>query len=597
MCNLLKILYQNTRGLRSKIVSGIRNRISLADHDIFCLTETWLCDRFDSESIFDGDVYVTHRADRNERTYERPNNSGNSSTNELIGGGALIAIKKNISAFRMKHWEQEISFDNVWLRVNTTEGKKIFINCIYLNHSSNFHKFNIYLKHLQDIVNVREPNSEFIIVGDFNIRSIEWYATPNCCIALSHEGRLADELINTLVHTELSQMNSVKNHQHRILDLVLTNFPNTGVTVTDGIVQEDAYHPALLIKINASNIKFMKSKRAVKNNFFKGNYTAINSILNATNWSQLFDGLNINDSMDQFYQLIEQLIDQFIPKIQPRAHDFPKWYSPKLIRLIKEKEYYCKHKNNSSIYTQLFNDKRREIKHEKKKCLFEYESNVESLITTNPKSFFAYTKSLRKSNSLPAVMHFRDRISENMKETSNLFAEYFSSVYSTTGGIDHLDCNNECNNYFQIPMADIINVITKLDANKTNSPDGIPSLFYIRTANFISVPLELLFNKSISEMIYPERFKVSFVSPIHKSGDTDNIENYRPISILSAVAKIFDKLIYVHLLSKTSHLISRHQHGFTSGKSTLTNLLKFTDYLSNNMMRGGPSGHNFHGFG
>lgn len=49
MCNLLKILYQNTRGLRSKIVSGIRNRISLADHDIFCLTETWLCDRFDSE--------------------------------------------------------------------------------------------------------------------------------------------------------------------------------------------------------------------------------------------------------------------------------------------------------------------------------------------------------------------------------------------------------------------------------------------------------------------------------------------------------------------------------------------------------------------
>lgn len=146
-------------------------------------------------------------------------------------------------------------------------------------------------------------------------------------------------------------------------------------------------------------------------------------------------------------------------------------------------------------------------------------------------------------------------------------------------------------------MADIINVITKLDANKTNSPDGIPSLFYIHTANFVSVPLELLFNKSISEMIYPERFKVSFVSPIHKSGDTDNIENYRPISILSAVAKIFDKLIYAHLLSKTSHLISQHQHGFTSGKSTLTNLLKFTDYLSNNMMRGGPSGHNFHGFG
>lgn len=160
-------------------------------------------------------------------------------------------------------------------------------------------------------------------------------------------------------------------------------------------------------------------------------------------------------------------------------------------------------------------------------------------------------------------------------------------MYSNRGEIDEITCNNECFDYFQISNNDILNTINKLDSNKTNSPDGIPAIFYVNTVHAISKPLHIIFNRSLTEMNYPEQWKTSFVSPIHKSGDTDNIENYRPISILSAAAKIFDKLIYAHLISKTSHLITQYQHGFTTGKSTLTNLLEFTDYLSKNMMKGG----------
>lgn len=97
MSKEIKLFYQNTRGLRTKIVTGIRNRISIECYDIICLTETWLCSKFDSESIFDSDVYITHRADRSNLTYTR---QVNTRTNDLIGGGSLIAIKKNISAFR-----------------------------------------------------------------------------------------------------------------------------------------------------------------------------------------------------------------------------------------------------------------------------------------------------------------------------------------------------------------------------------------------------------------------------------------------------------------------------------------------------------------
>lgn len=114
MSNNIKIFYQNTRGLRTKIASGLRNRISLANYHILCLTETWLCDKFESENIFD-DSYVTHRADRNDSTYNKQRNT--ELNNTFVGGGSLIAIKKNISACRMKRWELEIPFDNVWLKL------------------------------------------------------------------------------------------------------------------------------------------------------------------------------------------------------------------------------------------------------------------------------------------------------------------------------------------------------------------------------------------------------------------------------------------------------------------------------------------------
>lgn len=73
---------------------------------------------------------------------------------------------------------------------------------------------------------MNEPSSDVITIGDFNLSS------PNHCVALSHEGRLANELLNTLAHTEFSQMNSFRNNYNIILDLILTNLPHINVHET-----------------------------------------------------------------------------------------------------------------------------------------------------------------------------------------------------------------------------------------------------------------------------------------------------------------------------------------------------------------------------
>lgn len=103
----------------------------------------------------------------------------------------------------------------------------------------------------------------------------------------------------------------------------------------------------------------------------------------------------------------------------------------------------------------------------------------------------------------------------------------------------------------------------------------------------IKKPLHIIFDLALRTMKYPTKWKTSFVTPIFKSGDNTNIENYRPISILSAISKIFDKLIFAHIHKTVKHMLTSEQHGFTAGKSTLTNLLEFTTYITNNMMGGG----------
>lgn len=127
----------------------------------------------------------------------------------------------------------------------------------------------------------------------------------------------------------------------------------------------------------------------------------------------------------------------------------------------------------------------------------------------------------------------------------------------------------------------------QLNENKTNSPDGIPSLFYKRTCFEISKPLTIIFNNSLHCRKFPHKWKVSLLTPLHKNGDKADVLNYRPISIISAASKIFEKIMYQYIQSQFQHLISPHQHGFTKNKSTITNLAENVNFLSSNIANGG----------
>ena len=68
------------------------------------------------------------------------------------------------------------------------------------------------------------------------------------------------------------------------------------------------------------------------------------------------------------------------------------------------------------------------------------------------------------------------------------------------------------------------------------------------------------------------------ITPVFKDGKRDNVTCYSPISKLSCVSKIFEHVIYKKLFFLTKSWISPNQHGFFSGRSTITNLTVFSEY-------------------
>jgi len=84
-----------------------------------------------------------------------------------------------------------------------------------------------------------------------------------------------------------------------------------------------------------------------------------------------------------------------------------------------------------------------------------------------------------------------------------------------------------------------------------------------------------LFNPSLLSGCFSDQWKPSFIYPVFKSGNRNTVRNYRPISQLSSLPKMFEKLLVPTFTTVFDKVISENQHGFRHSKSTMTNLLVY----------------------
>ena len=110
---------------------------------------------------------------------------------------------------------------------------------------------------------------------------------------------------------------------------------------------------------------------------------------------------------------------------------------------------------------------------------------------------------------------------------------------------------SQAGNSFYLKPTDpfeILKVIDSFSTNKAPGPDKIPSKFIKLGAPALSNILSVLINSCFSKGIFPDTLKITRVIPIDKGGDKEIASNYRPISIISVISKLIEKLTYSRLI-------------------------------------------------
>lgn len=95
---------------------------------------------------------------------------------------------------------------------------------------------------------------------------------------------------------------------------------------------------------------------------------------------------------------------------------------------------------------------------------------------------------------------------------------------------------------------DVLQILLSLDQNKSPGPDLLPPLLIKKCAQHLCSPLHKLFRTSLDTGVFPNKWKTAYITPIYKDGENDDISHYRPISLLSVCAKVFESLIQKRIL-------------------------------------------------
>lgn len=582
----LSVYYQNCRGLRTKLHTLYMNILSHS-FDIIILTETWLHEDVSNSELIDT-RYQVFRRDRDRARSGR-----------CDGGGVLVAVRRELSATTCPRAAVASDLhsplvDHILIELRSRNYCCV-LSAAYIPPKSSS---EVYISHFNFLSQILESTdvSEFMIVGDYNLPTLEWrecgtyYLEPimssTYCLPNKH-------LLNLMSFLNGYQINRFRNSKNRILDLFVTNVIDCSTEMTPlPLVHPDKNHPPYyaLIPISNPNLTFIPKKTSIQFNFNKADYEIINSDISSIDWDDLLSDNNVESAVTLFYEKIYDIIKKHIPTKSIKSSNFPIWFTPALIHIFKNKNNawikWKKYQNISDYET--FALYRTRFKKESQKCYNNYIKSVEKGIHNNVKYFWKYIKNRKVTGDIPSRVTYGSLTADNPSDVCQLFSSFFKSVFEPSCVADSFDINNIPDNNHasdliidsvSIPKELVLKELRTLDISKGSGVDNLPPIFLRSTALTIYEPVHFIFNLCLREGTFPTIWKAARIVPVYKSGSRCNVENYRPISILSTLSKLFERLLHNIIYPSLHNIILPQQHGFTKRRSTITNLLVYTSYL------------------
>ena len=198
----------------------------------------------------------------------------------------------------------------------------------------------------------------------------------------------------------------------------------------------------------------------------------------------------------------------------------------------------------------------------------------------------------KKNISTPTSIEIDNSCTSDPKLICNSFNNYFVNIADDILKTRKFDgkksyteyLNNPVPNSFVFGLCDASEVdaiIIQLSITKASGPNGIPTKILQMISKEISPPLSKICNMAITTGTHPEKLKLVNVLPIYKKGSRLLISNYRPISLLSNLNKIFEKIIFkrVYNFIEKNEILYPLQYGFRPKHSTTHALINITEKI------------------
>ena len=184
----------------------------------------------------------------------------------------------------------------------------------------------------------------------------------------------------------------------------------------------------------------------------------------------------------------------------------------------------------------------------------------------------------KKKNSTPTKFIYKNKEKTNNIEMAESLNDFFVNTGSSVESkipklkqhfVSYLGESNNKNIFLQpCSYTEILLIINEMKSSKASRPNSIATNLLMEFPRFLVYPLVVLINMSFEEGVFPSLNKEAGVCPIFKKFDRNKCENYRPISLLSNISKIFERVMYTRLENVLSEILYRFQFGFRKGFST-----------------------------
>ena len=159
---------------------------------------------------------------------------------------------------------------------------------------------------------------------------------------------------------------------------------------------------------------------------------------------------------------------------------------------------------------------------------------------------------------------------------SDMFEQYLESP-----------TNKSCK-FEEVTDEDILTILNTLNNKSSSGKYDISNKILKYIKHNIIKPLALIINQMLYTGIFPNALKISKTIPLFRKGDASNMSDYKPISLLPTISKVFEHVIYNQLYDyfNNNNLLAEQQYGFCSHHSTELAAVKWVDYINIQMDNG-----------